>query len=403
MDDWANAVRTIVTHHRDLIDAYEIWNEPWGSAFWSWKFDEQQGADYVAHFVPSETPAADYARLQRVAYAAAHEVYPKVTIVGFNTYGSEAGTKWTQGVMDGGGLDTCDAISYHHYESTMTGFPGDATEKAYRAAVEPIVEKLGRVPKPVWMSEGAPLSGDVSNGFYRYTLPYENGNDNWRLADRLVRYVVTRRATGEKHAFLYTMHGHSTFGGPMDWSTLVTADGYLHPSAAAHSALAWLLEDTDYARHVTLAEGVYAYLFSGAGRAVAVITSTPGHAAYKLPTASGLQLLDLFGNVLAPGTALDDRVHYVVGSAGLVKLQAALRARLARRPAPAVRRSWGRGHPARLGAFAAPQVHVFCPVAIIEVHVFCLWHRQKTCTCAESAEAPLGSAQPAVGRRRRWP
>ena len=31
------------------------------------------------------------------------------------------------------------------------------------------------------------MSGDVSNGFYRHTLPYENRNDNWRIADRMAR------------------------------------------------------------------------------------------------------------------------------------------------------------------------------------------------------------------------
>ncbi len=327
MDDWAEAVRTIVRHYVGTIDSYEIWNEPWGGAFWSWKYDEKVGSDFVAHFVPSETPSADYARLQKVAYGAAHEVYPGVTIVGFNTYGAANGTKWTSEVLGFGGIATCDAISYHHYEAMMTGMPGDATEKAYKAAVGPIVEKLGDVPKPVWMSEGAPLSGDPSNGFYHYTLPYENGEDSWRIADRLARYVVSRRATGEKHEFLYTMHGHSTFGGAMDWSTLITADGYLHPSAAAHSALAWLLEDTAYAGRVTVAKGVYAYLFSGRDRAVAAITSGPVHDAYKLPAAQGLQRVDLFGNPLAGATAIDDRVHYVVCAAGLAKLKAGLGAK----------------------------------------------------------------------------
>lgn len=322
MDDWANAVRTIVTRYRGVIDSYEIWNEPWGSSFWSLKYDPTKSGN--AAYVPSETASQDYARLQKVAYGAAHEVYPGVTILGFNTYGAENGTKWTKDVLDFGGIDTCDAISYHHYETALTGFPNDPTEKAYKAAVGPIIEKLGRVPKPVWMSEGAPLSGDPSNGFYRYTLPYENADDNWRITDRLARYVITRKATGEVKEFLYTMHGHSTFGGAMDWSTLITADGYLHPSAAAHSALAWLVEDTKFVRRVTLADGVYAYLFSSPNRAVAAITTGPTHAAYKLPTASGVQLMDLFGNTLAPGTAINDRVHYVVSSAGLAKLQAAL-------------------------------------------------------------------------------
>jgi hypothetical protein len=324
MDDWANAVRTIVSHHRDLIDTWEIWNEPWGSAFWSWKYDETNGTDWLAHFVPSETPAADYARLQKVAYAAAHEVDPAVTILGFNTYGSTDGGKWTRAVMDDGGVDTCDAMSYHHYENGLTGMPNDPSERAYQAAWEPVLAKHGQPPKPVWMSEGAPLSGDPSNGFYRYTLPDENGEDTWHIADRLARYVVSHRATGEKHAFLYTMHGHSTFGGGMQWSTLITADGYLHPSAAAHSACAWLLEDTDFVRLVTLADGVYGYLFAGPRRAVAVISTSPEHAAYALPTAPNVQLSDLFGNPLAPGAGIDDRVHYVACDAGLPALEAAL-------------------------------------------------------------------------------
>ena len=324
MDDWANAVRTIVSHHRGLIDSYEIWNEPWGSSFWSFKIDPKHGPNWNDQFVPSDTPSKDYAQLQKVAYGAAHDVFPEVTIVGFNTYGAENGTKWTKDVLEFGGIETCDAVSYHHYENGLTGFPNDPTEKAYNAAVGPILEKLGRVPKPVWMSEGAPLSGDVSNGFYRYTLPYENGNDNWRIANRMARFVITRKANGETHEFLYTMHGHSTFGGSVEWTTLVTADGFLHPSAAAHSALAWLLEDTDFVKRVTLAEGVYAYLNSGPNRAVAAITSGPTHAAYELPTAAGVQLLDLFGNSLAAGTAIDDHVHYVQCNAGLAKLQAAL-------------------------------------------------------------------------------
>jgi hypothetical protein len=324
MEDWANAVRTIVSHHRGVIDSYEIWNEPWGTTFWSLKFDETHGTSWSDHFVASDTPARDYARLQQVAYAAAHEVFPGVTILGFNTYGSIDGTKWTREVLENGGLDTCDAISYHHYENAMTGYPGDATERAYQSALAPIVAQQGRVPKPVWMSEGAPLSGDVSDGLYHYTLPYANHSDNWRIADRLARYLISRRGTGEKHAFLYTMHGISTFGGPVDWTTLVTAEGYLHPSAAALSALAWLTEDTEFVRCATLADGVYAYLFRGSARSVAAISTAPSHAPYKLPKSPAVQLRDLFGNPLAPGTAIDDHVSYVVSKQGLAALQTAL-------------------------------------------------------------------------------
>lgn len=324
MDDWANAVRTIVTHHRDMIDTYEIWNEPWGASFWSLKYDETRGPNWLARFVPSETSEQDYARLQATAYAAAREVMPGVTIVGINSYGSSRGTQWTRDVMQAGGLETCDVVSYHHYESGLTGMPGDPVENAYAAAIGPILQERGEVQSPVWMSEGAPLSGNPSNGFYNHTVPYENTDDNWRIADRLVRYLISHRATGAAKAFLYTMHGHSTFGGPMDWSTLITADGYLHPSAAAHSACAWFLEDTTFVRRAVLAEGVFANLFGGPERAVAAITTAPSHGAWSLPTAPGVECFDLFGNPVAPGALVDGRVHYVVSPAGLDALRAAL-------------------------------------------------------------------------------
>ena len=57
---------------------------------------------------------------------------------------------------------------------------------------------------------------------------------------------------------------------------------------------------------------------------MAAIASGPTHAAYALPAATGVQLLDLFGNAIPNGTAIGDHVHYVLCNGGLEKLQAAL-------------------------------------------------------------------------------
>ena len=84
------------------------------------------------------------------------------------------------------------------------------------------------------------------------------------------------------------------------------------------------LEDTDYVRCVPLADGVWAYLFSGPDRAVAAVTSWPPHAGHRLPTSADVQRFDLFGNPIAAGAAIDEHVSYVVCNAGLAKLQAAL-------------------------------------------------------------------------------
>ena len=56
MDDWANAVRTIVSHHRGLIDSYEIWNEPWGSSFWAFKIDPKHGRNGRTSSSPATRP-----------------------------------------------------------------------------------------------------------------------------------------------------------------------------------------------------------------------------------------------------------------------------------------------------------------------------------------------------------
>jgi hypothetical protein len=322
LDEFANYVRTVVARYRDVIDSYEVWNEPWGKSFWSWKFDETHGKSWDDHIIASDTPSADYARLQKSAFTAAHAVFPGVTILGFNTYGQGTiGPNWTRDIFGFGGLESCDALSYHHYSETENGYPGDSCAKSYQSAWQPITEKLGRVPKPVWMSEGTSLGGDLTNGFYHYTLPYENTDNLWQMSDWLARFLVSRRANHETRHFLYTMHGQSTFGGSLQWSVLITADGFLHPEAAAHSTLAWLLEDTRYEQTATLAQGVYAYLFSGKDEAVAVLSTGPTHAAWRLPQAAGLQLLDLFGNPQAAGAALGDHLTYAVCPAGLGKLK----------------------------------------------------------------------------------
>jgi hypothetical protein len=85
------------------------------------------------------------------------------------------------------------------------------------------------------------------------------------------------------------------------------------------------LEDTSFVKRVTLADGVYAYLNSGPDRAVAALTSAPTHAAYQMPAAADVRLLDLFGNPLPAGAAIDDQVHYLECDAGLARLQAVLR------------------------------------------------------------------------------
>ena len=91
----------------------------------------------------------------------------------------------------------------------------------------------------------------------------------------------------------------------------------LHPTAAAHSTLAWLLECARFVRRVAVREGVTAYLFAGDGYSVAVISPAARHAAYALPAGA----MDLFGNPLPENAALGSTVVYLPANAPAEELE----------------------------------------------------------------------------------
>ena len=315
MEDFARYVRTVAERYRGVIDDWDIWNEPWIHAWWGVDYDESKKGR--SGYLTSRSAPADFAAMMATAYRTAKAVNPKATILGVNSTSSRTGGansfggyEWTKGVVAAGGLKHCDVICYHHYTAAFLGYPGDACEHGFANATGPIVEKLGRLPKDVWMTEGSPTPRGLGDGFYRYTVPQATEEDVFASADRLSRYVVSVLAQGARRVFLYSMHSHGYFGGG-GWRVLVTPEGYLHPSAAAHSAMAWLLEDTRFVKRLTVCKGVTAYLFEGAGRAVAVLSPMPAHADFTPPRGRGVEVLDLFGNPVPKGRPLGSRLVYL--------------------------------------------------------------------------------------------
>lgn len=322
LSQFANYVKVVTARYKGLIDSYDVWNEPWGTGFWSMGWDEAK-----QEYKRSPTASEDYYKLQKAAFEAAQAVDPKLTILGFNTYASLEGRQWSADLYKFGGLDACDVVCYHHYTSAYNGYPGDDVDRGLQDAVAPIVAELDRVPKPVWMTEGSPTSSLLNNGFYRETVGGQDIDDNWGIANRLCRYMVSLLSQRVAKVFLYTMHGHGPFTAkPADWRVLVEDDGYLHPCGAAHSYLAFLLEDTKYVRHVEPAQGVYAYLFQGRTWAVAVLAGKPGHAEYPVPEAMGVLRTDLFGNPVKAAEMLGDNLVYLTAES-MLRLEQALRPR----------------------------------------------------------------------------
>ena len=305
LDDFAAYVKNVAKHYKGVIDAYDVWNEPWLPQFWHAGYDSNNGGG--ENYLPGDEPQQDFAKLMQTAFKAAKSVDKELTVLGFNTAaGNEA---WTRGILDNDGLKNCDVICYHHYTSAFAGAPGDTIEEGWKQAIGTIAAV--KLDKPVWMTEGSPTAGSIGAGFYKHTLTSADHEDVLDTSDRLCRYIVSLLAQGVQKVFLYSMHCHSCIGQRNEWRALVTEEGYLHPCAAAHSALAWLLEDTKFARRAAVTEGVTAYLFQHKDRAVAVLSPAPRHAPYTLPRGKELEVTDLFGNPVPEDAKLETTLVYV--------------------------------------------------------------------------------------------
>ena len=310
VEEFQDYVRQVAGRYRDVIGTWEVWNEPWSGHFWK---IEAAGAPS-----PSPTAPADYARLMRAASETAKQVDPSLRIVGFNSTagsfarpGSFTGEAWTRAVAQAGGLSAADVFSYHDYVTEAVGYPGDAVEKGYRNAVGPLL-KQGVAPLPVWMTEGSPVAGLTGPGFYYHSLPEPSSEDVDAVSDRLCRYVVAALGQGDRKVFLYSMHKYGHFDNGEAYRLLVGEDGYLHPSAAAFSALAWRIEGKTFQRAADLTPDTRAYLFRGDDGWTAVCVPRPGTTStLALPSSPAASAADLYGNPLRhPGMAL----FYLSGS-----------------------------------------------------------------------------------------
>jgi hypothetical protein len=314
---YAHYVEVVAERYRGVIDTWDVWNEPWNKEWWAIGYDEAS-----QNYVTSKEPEADFVRLQRRAADAAKAVEPSLTVLGVNSTTGDTGTAWTRGVVQSGGLETSDVVCYHQYTSEQIGFENDVVERGWRQALEPAMAE-GRIEKSVWMTEGSPVMAMSGPGFYKRVIPFPDYENFAATSDRLVRFVVALLAQRVEKVFLYSMHSHEGFSTQENpWRVIVGMDGYLHPNAAAHSAMAWLLEDRKFVSRFEPAAGVTAYVFEGGGKSVAVLAPRPGVSADWAPP-SELARIDMYGNPVTEAAGLGPYVSYVTyegDAAGLIGL-----------------------------------------------------------------------------------
>jgi len=198
----------------------------------------------------------------------------------------------------------------------MPGDPKDPIKRGIEDATGSIAAACGgKLPKPLWMTEGSCFTADTSQmrldyGLYKSSLPFKNADDYLASSDVLCKYMIALSSNDVKRWFLYSMH---CFNGDMNvCSILVTPDGQLHPMGAAHSAYAWLLEGRKYLKTLPLEEKAYAFVFEGRGKAVAALSGNAGCAPMKIQIPDGAEAYDIFGNALKGAIDFDGKVCYLV-------------------------------------------------------------------------------------------
>lgn len=311
-------VRTVATRYKGIIDEYQFQNEPWSAVFWHKSYNPK-----TKKFDQGKTPVIDYVKLAKIAYAELKKVYPEARLYGFNTVYKKHGMKWTKEVFDAGGYKYCDMIDYHkyNYRGELCLFPEDSVEKAYNEAVGYIKENVNSPIKPVVMSEGNPaVSGAIPmtlkgtagfSGLYKHTIPWKSKDNIIEFSDTSCRFIISHLALGIKRIFLYSDHCYHNIMRSPSFPVVIGADGNPYPSIAAFSNMAWLLEDRPFTKRLKVSKKVWAYIFAGKGKSVAVISGFR-NGVYTIPKNDKIKVFDLLGNPVKNKAVYRGQILYVV-------------------------------------------------------------------------------------------
>ncbi len=312
LNEFSEYVRRTVEHYRDRIHVWEIWNEPYGSGFFS-------------------GPPEEYAEVLKAGYRACKQADPTCTVLGLSCYPGLP--DWIDRVLAAAGTDHMDALSYHTYYSPghvqepaipALGSVGAAREPPAvraRGSAEPqavsgvaqaslpavhdvqtlrsLMAKHGTV-KPIWNTEG----GVACPTFYSWLPP-----DGWPCTPREAAATYTKCVTlllaaGVKR-WCYYFAGWPG-GGRGDYYQLLNTpyvqidfDGSPKATLLAQSAAAQMLDGAQFVSDCSTRTR-RAYLFQRGPDAVAVLWAKGVGAAREPPLLSIPAGVRAFNMMAAP-------------------------------------------------------------------------------------------------------
>jgi hypothetical protein len=129
LEDWRNFVRTVVSRYKGRIQAYEIWNEPNLTDFWTGSTDQMLA-------------------LTKEASGIIHSLDPQAIVVSPSPT-ADFGIPWLVEFLKKGGGQFVDVIGYHFY--VTPSLPEDMVRVIQR--VRQVISESGSGNKPLWNTE----------------------------------------------------------------------------------------------------------------------------------------------------------------------------------------------------------------------------------------------------------
>lgn len=259
LDDWEDYVYNIVSHYKDIIDYWEVWNEP-----------DSDGFLKIPGFFSTERKPAIYVELLRRAYVAAKRANPNAVIVGGVATGHPP-SRWLGQIIELGALDYMDIISFHFYTD---GRPGDVLDSPTAVDIQEIKKlmrlKIGRTI-PIWETESGLMYPKTEYSNLKEISPSYAVPGNEAVA-YLIRNYIHLIASGVGKWFYYSMFTSHRIDrreatGFFEW------DGAPRPLSVAYSVLSNNLNNLVYTDSYNVDESAVATRFSGKNRDLLVVST----------------------------------------------------------------------------------------------------------------------------------
>ena len=267
LEDWRNYVKTVVSRYKGRIQAYEMWNEPNLSDFWSGTIDQM-------------------VMLTKEASAIIRSIDPQAIIVSASPT-AEWGIPWFVEFVKKGGVQSADVVGYHFY-----GDPPSAPPEA----MVPVIQRVRRI-----MSENGLGNKPLWNTETGWLVPAKMESEEIAAAF-LARAYIVAWAAGVQRFYWYAWDNRS-----LAIVTYKEAERQVTPAGNAYKVIEQWLVGATMVDCTESADHTWTCQLNRSGKKEWIVWSSQGNRKFDVPAAWHVKTLTplLHDRVSLTGSSID--------------------------------------------------------------------------------------------------